>query len=63
MVEVGFSLFPFLLYGGAVMIAVMMAQAFWPSEILQDAHHQRLYWTGVIAALALLGLFVNTIAA
>lgn len=46
---------PLFAYTGIFAFAVCVAQAMQPSDALRGEHHRKLYWTGAVASLGLLG--------
>lgn len=48
-------MFPILVYTAVAALAVLVPQAIQPTDALRDDHHRRLYWTGALAAILLIG--------
>ena len=56
-------MFPLIIYAGTAALGVAFANAVSPSEVLNSNHHRRLYWTGVVTAIVIVGGVVNAILA
>lgn len=56
-------MFPLFAYTGLVAFLLFVVQAMQPSDALRGEHHRKLYWTGAVASLGLLGAVGAVLAA